>query len=116
MYFDFSYSAAYNTLEEYLTLVNLDLKYNIEMLYPNSKILKNYDSKINKNLIKWYFETGVQFVIIIDEWDYIISNKLYTDEKRNKYISFFENFNKKSTVCSFYLYDRNITNSKKLGI
>jgi len=52
LYFDFSYSAAYNTLEEYLTLVNLDLKYNIEMLYPNSKILKNYDSKINKNLIK----------------------------------------------------------------
>jgi len=37
------------------------------MVDSNSKVLKNYDNQINNNLIKLYIETGVQFVIIIDE-------------------------------------------------
>jgi len=69
--------------------------------YPNSEILSDYDNKIYENLAILYSETKEQFVIIIDEWDYIISNKLYTDKERDKYIAFLKNLIKDKAYVAF---------------
>ena len=50
---------------------------------------------------KLYNETKEKFVIIIDEWDYIISNKLYTDEERDEYIAFLKDLIKDKSYVAF---------------
>jgi len=102
LYFDFSRGAKeYNTLKEYLASINLDLKTDIKKVYPNSEILNDYDNKIYINLAKLYRETKEQFVIIIDEWDYIISSKFYTDKERDKYIAFLKDLIKDKAYVAF---------------
>ena len=63
--------------------------------------LNDYDKKIYKNLTNLCNETGEQLIIIIDEWYYIISNKLYTYEERDKYIAFLKNLIKDKAYVAF---------------
>jgi len=56
----------------------MKLKTDFEELYPNSEILNKYDDDdVVVNLKKLYFETNKKFILIIDEWDYIITNKSF---------------------------------------
>jgi len=42
------------------------------------------------NLQSLNIETKENFIIIIDEWDYVISANKFTYEERNRYISFIQ--------------------------
>jgi len=102
LYFDFSCNVeSYKTLKEYLNTFNSNLKQDIEDLFPNSEILKYYNENICTNLERVYNETGEKFIIIIDEWDYIISNRLFTYEERDKYISFLKDLIKDREYVAF---------------
>ncbi|OUM58849.1 hypothetical protein PIROE2DRAFT_64142 [Piromyces sp. E2] len=102
LYFDFSCGVkSYKTLKKYLKSINLDLYKDIKKVYPNSEILNDYDNNIYKNLKNLYIETGEKFVIIIDEWDYIISNNLFTHKERDKYISFLRDLIKDRGYAAF---------------
>jgi len=102
LYFNFSYRGKrYKNINDYLTFINKNLKKDIEKVYPKSKILNDYDSEIEVNLMNLYRETREQFVIIIDEWDYIISNELYTYEERDEYIAFLKDLIKDQPYVAF---------------
>ncbi|ORX76571.1 hypothetical protein BCR32DRAFT_303752 [Anaeromyces robustus] len=102
IYFDFSKDVdGHYTLDEYLASINQDLKNDIKKLYPNSEILKNYNDKIFKNLQSLSSELIEQFVLIIDEWDYIITNKKFSYDERNRYISFLKDLIKDKSYNAF---------------
>jgi hypothetical protein len=89
LYFDFSLGVdSYDTLKEYLASINQKLKYDFEQLYPDSKLVKCYFDQIYDNLYGLYEERRELFILIIDEWDYIITNQKFSQEERDKYISF----------------------------
>jgi len=91
LYFDFSYGVNdFNTLDDYLSSINQDLKRDIKKLYPDSDILEYYNDRIYKNLQNLYNEREEKFILIIDEWDHIISSKKFTYKDRNRYISFLQ--------------------------
>jgi len=102
LYFDFSRNVdCFKTLVEYLASINLKLKEDIEDFYPNSKVLKRYTNEIDSNLEKLYMETKEKFIIIIDEWDYIINSKKFTYQERNAYISFLKDLIKDKGYAAF---------------
>ncbi|KAG4091459.1 hypothetical protein H8356DRAFT_604864 [Neocallimastix lanati (nom. inval.)] len=102
IYFDFSYDVdSYKTLKGYLKSINKDLKKDIKDLYPNSNILKKYSRKIYKNLQEVFVAIKEKFIIIIDEWDYIISNNLFTPKEQKKYIAFLKNLIKDQVYVAF---------------
>jgi len=89
LYLNFSYNVIYyNNLNEYLASINEYLKKDIEELYPDSKILKNYNTTIYKNLCWLYNELKVKFVLIIDEWDYIITSSKFSNDDKDNYLHF----------------------------
>ncbi|OUM62993.1 hypothetical protein PIROE2DRAFT_10571 [Piromyces sp. E2] len=102
LYFDFSRNIySKETLKEYLDSINQELKEDIEELYPNSKVLKKYSKEINRNLEKLNNEIGVDFVLVIDEWDYIIASKKFTRKERDDYISFLKDLIKDQGYAAF---------------
>eukprot|EP00833_Pecoramyces_ruminatium_P006898 jgi/Orpsp1_1/1180930/evm.model.c7180000075152.1 len=102
LYFDFSYDVeAHKTLNEYLTSLNSYLKKDIRKVFPNSEILNDYNKKIYINLENLNIETEEQFIIIIDEWDYIISNNLFTPKERKDYLGFLKNLIKDQGYSAF---------------
>jgi len=102
LYFDFLRNVDYfETLNKYLASINLRLKEDIEDFYPNFKVLKQYTRKISNNLEKLYKETKERFIIIIDEWDYIISSKKFTSKERTAYISFLKDLIKDKGYVAF---------------
>jgi len=102
LYFDFSYGVdSYRTLDEYLASINNDLKDDIKILFPNSKILNNYKNQIYKNLESLNIELNEQFILIIDEWDYIITSKKFSSSERNNYISFLKYLIKDKAYLAF---------------
>jgi len=89
LYFDFSCRVdEYDILDEYLASINLLLKKDFEVLYPDSKISKKYGSTIYENLQRLFIERNEQFILIIDEWDYIITNNKFSSKERDRYLSF----------------------------
>jgi len=102
LYFDFSRNIySKKTLIEYLDSINQELKEDIEELYPNSKVLKNYNKEISKNLEKLNNEIGIDFILIIDEWDYIIAYNRFTRKEQDEYISFLKDLIKDQGYAAF---------------
>ncbi|KAG4083360.1 hypothetical protein H8356DRAFT_1065051 [Neocallimastix lanati (nom. inval.)] len=92
---------SFETLDAFISSINCKLKTDIEELYPNSKVLKKYDDDIVVNLKKLYLETDKKFILVIDEWDYIITNKKFTDKERYNYIDFLKYLIKDSFFIAF---------------
>eukprot|EP00833_Pecoramyces_ruminatium_P004728 jgi/Orpsp1_1/1178760/evm.model.c7180000066632.1 len=75
--------------------------YNIKKLHPDSEVLNDYSDIINENLYDLYLETNEKLIIIIDEWDYILTNKIFTEAERNNYISFLKDLIKDQPYTAF---------------
>jgi len=102
IYLDLSSNVfSFETLNAYISSINMDLKTDIEELYPNSKVLNTYKDNIVYNLKKLYLETDKKFILVIDEWDYIITSKKFTDKERKEYINFLKYLIKDHTYLAF---------------
>jgi len=76
-----------NTYEEYINFYIDGLKKDIKELWPDIDI----NSKIYVLLEQIYSKTGEGFIFIIDEWDYIYNNNLFTEQDREKFLLFLKN-------------------------
>ncbi|KAG4097811.1 hypothetical protein H8356DRAFT_1291734 [Neocallimastix lanati (nom. inval.)] len=102
LYLDFSSNVfSFKNLRSFISSINSKLKIDIEELNPNSKVLKNYDDDIVVNLKNLYLETDKKFILVIDEWDYIITNKKFTDKERYNYIYFLKYLIKDNSYLAF---------------
>ncbi|OUM59865.1 hypothetical protein PIROE2DRAFT_14497 [Piromyces sp. E2] len=102
IYLDFSHDVdTFETLNDYLSSINQILKKDIKKLYPNSEILNDYDNRIYINLENLYIERGEKFIFIIDEWDFIIANNMFTPKERGKFIAFLNNLIKDQAYIAF---------------
>jgi len=102
LYFDFSYNVnLYKTLNEYLASINEALKEDIKKFYPNSELVNDFSDIINVNLKKLFMETGEKFIIIIDEWDYIMVNDKFSFNEKNDYITFLKDLIKDKSYLAF---------------
>jgi len=89
LFFDFSKDIYfYKHLNDYLAFINKKLEKDFKMLNPDLDLLKDYSNNIIYNLERFNDETNEKFILIIDEWDYIISNEKFSIKERNVYISF----------------------------
>jgi len=102
LYFDFSERVdSFIELDDYLDFINQTLKEDIEELYPDSKLLNKYSKNICINLARLNNEIDVDFVIIIDEWDYILANNKFSFNDQGRYISFIKDLIKGKGYASF---------------
>ncbi|ORY13448.1 hypothetical protein LY90DRAFT_518179 [Neocallimastix californiae] len=102
LYLDLSSNVfSFKNLRSFISSINSKLKIDIEELNPNSKVLKEYDDDIVVNLQNLYLETDKKFILVIDEWDYIITNKKFTDKERNYYINFLTYLFKDNSYLAF---------------
>ena len=94
----------------------MKLKTDFEELYPNSEILNKYDDDdVVVNLKKLYFETNKKFILIIDEWDYIITNKKFSVEEHDNYIIFLRYLIKDRSYLAFVFMTGITAITKKLS-
>ena len=64
----------------------------------------NSDDTISEMLKQVTYETGKGFIFVIDEWDYIFNNSLFTESDRKNFITFIEDLLKdKSYVELAYM-------------
>ncbi|KAL6617933.1 hypothetical protein U3516DRAFT_662107 [Neocallimastix sp. 'constans'] len=92
---------SFETLNAFISSINSKLKIDIDELYPNSKVLKKYDDDIVVNLQNLYLETDKKLFLVIDEWDYIITNKKFTDDECDDYIEFLKYLIKDNSFLAF---------------
>ncbi|ORX63954.1 hypothetical protein BCR32DRAFT_307150, partial [Anaeromyces robustus] len=106
LYFDFS-SELYkrNNLNDFLDSINKILKEDIKKIYPKSNILNNNEKDKIDNLIYnlqyLHIESKDIFIIIIDEWDYLISNNVFPPEEKVEYIRFLKGLIKDKGYLAF---------------
>ena len=85
IYITFNSNAGENdTYNDYINYYKSRLISDIKELWP--------DIKINDNIPDMLYEvqskTGEGFIFIIDEWDYIFNNNLFTEQDRDSYAEF----------------------------
>ncbi|ORX77622.1 hypothetical protein BCR32DRAFT_283033 [Anaeromyces robustus] len=109
LYFDFSSKLyKYNSLEDLLNDFNNKLKKDIKNInkefnlfkYKND-IIDNYENDIIDNLEYINDKTGESFIIIIDEWDYIIFSNKFTPDEKVQYLGFLKSLIKDQGYSSF---------------
>jgi len=88
IYITFNLNAGENdTYNDYINYYKSRLISDIKELWP--------DIKINDNIPDMLYEvqskTGEGFIFIIDEWDYIFNNNLFTEQDRDKFLLFLKN-------------------------
>ncbi|OUM58919.1 hypothetical protein PIROE2DRAFT_15705 [Piromyces sp. E2] len=88
IYINFLNCIEYNSINEYISLINKEIKNDIENLYPHSKTIINYSDKLSENLLNLYLENNAQFIFIIDEWDCMFNNLKFSDKEKDEYIDF----------------------------
>ena len=74
------------TYDEFINRYEKLLFEDIQELWPNINIDKN--NALSDVFNKILSETGEGFIFIIDEWDFIFNNNLFTKEDRDKYLLF----------------------------
>ena len=74
------------TYKEFISGYIDDLIGDLQEIFPNVQI-KN-TSPIYKILAQVYNQTGQGFIFIIDEWDYIFNNNLFSEGERKKFLEF----------------------------
>ena len=75
------------TYDEYMNYYISRLSSDIKELWPDIEIKK----EIPDILEQIYYKTGEGFIFIIDEWDYIYNNNLFTEQDREKFLLFLKN-------------------------
>ncbi|KAG4083392.1 hypothetical protein H8356DRAFT_1749548 [Neocallimastix lanati (nom. inval.)] len=89
IYLDLSKNVfSFETLDAFISSINCKLKTDIEELFPNYKVLNDYDVDIVYNLKKLYLETDKKFI-------------LFSDKERNNYINFLKYLIKDSSFLAF---------------
>ena len=74
------------TYDEFINRYEKLLFEDIQELWPNINIDKN--NALSDVFNKISRETGEWFIFIIDEWDFIFNNNLFSKEERDKYLLF----------------------------
>ncbi|MBR0183641.1 MAG: AAA family ATPase [Clostridia bacterium] len=74
------------TYKEFINGYTDDLINDLQEIFPNVQI-KN-TNPIYKILAQVYSQTGQGFIFIIDEWDYIFNNNLFSEGERKKFLEF----------------------------
>ena len=74
------------TYDEFINRYKNLLFEDIEELWPDIKIDKN--NMLSDVFNKISSETGEGFIFIIDEWDFIFNNNLFSKEERNNFLYF----------------------------
>jgi len=88
------------TYEEYINYYISRLSSDIKELWPDIKINDNIPDMLSEVQSK----TGEGFIFIIDEWDYIFNNNLFTEQDRNRFLLFLKDLLKdKSYVDLCYM-------------
>ena len=88
IYITFNLNAGENdTYKGYIDYYKSRLISDIKELWPDIKV----NDDIPDMLSEVQSKTGEGFIFIIDEWDYIFNNNLYSEEDRNKYLLFLKN-------------------------
>ena len=72
------------TYKEYIDFYKERLLRDIIELYPNI----NTDDPISEILKNIFEKTGVGFIFIIDEWDYIFNNNLFSKDDKKQFLEF----------------------------
>ena len=90
------------TYEEFINGYTNDLVKDLREVFPNIKI---EDAKpLSKVFTQVYNQTGESFVFILDEWDYIFNNNLFSENDRKSFLKFLEDLLKdKSYVDLAYM-------------
>jgi len=106
LYFDFSHGiSTYKTLDEYLASIGQKLKNDINKLYPDFKSITDDDGDDTYSILdileELYEEHKEEFIIIIDEWDYILANDKFTYEQQENYIYFLKYLIKDQAYSAF---------------
>ena len=74
------------TYKEFINGYTDDLINDLQEIFPNVQI-KN-TNPIYKILTQVYNQTGQGFIFIIDEWDYIFNNNLFSEGERKEFLEF----------------------------
>ncbi len=74
------------TYSDYIEYYKTRLIRDIIEAYPNV----NTNDTISEMLKQAYDETGGSFIFILDEWDYIFNNNLFSEDDRKKFLRFLE--------------------------
>jgi len=95
-----SNASSCNTYEEYINYYKSRLISDIKELWPDIKTNDNVPDMLEQI----YSKTGEGFIFIIDEWDYIFNNNLFTEQDRNRFLLFLKDLLKdKSYVDLCYM-------------
>jgi len=88
IYITFNNNAGENeTYKEYLNYYKSRLTKDIKELWPDVEISDDIPDMLSEIQSK----TGEGFIFIIDEWDFIFNNNLFTKEERDKFLLFLKN-------------------------
>ena len=77
------------TYKEFINGYADDLINDLQEIFPNVQI-KN-TNPIYKIFTQVYNQTGQGFIFIIDEWDYIFNNNLFSEGERKEFLEFLRN-------------------------
>ena len=72
------------TYEEFLNYYVKGLENDLKNLWPEI----HFEGRISNMLQQVFSETGEGFIFIIDEWDFIFNNNLFSKEERNNFLYF----------------------------
>ena len=72
------------TYEDFINYYINCLEKDLKCIWPEI----NFEGRISNMLQQVFSETGEGFIFIIDEWDFIFNNNLFSREERDKYLLF----------------------------
>jgi len=88
IYITFNNNAGINdNYKDYINYYTSGIIDDIKELWPDIEIKR----EIPDILEQIYSKTGEGFIFIIDEWDYIYNNNLFTEQDRDKFLLFLKN-------------------------
>jgi len=89
LYLDFSLIIkSYKTIYDYLNELILIMKKDLCEIFPNSEIKNTNSGNLTYYFMTLLKESKEQFIFIIDEWDFIFNENLFTKEERYYYLDF----------------------------
>ena len=74
------------TYKEFISGYTDDLINDLQEIFPNVQV--KITNPIYKILTQVYNQTGQGFIFIIDEWDYIFNNNLFSEGERKEFLEF----------------------------
>ena len=75
-----------NAYDKFICKIEENIIKDLERTYKDVKI--TYNNTLRNNLNKIYLRTGEKFIILIDEWDYILRDDNFSKENKKSYFQF----------------------------